>query len=84
VADLSVGQKQIVEISRAVGTNASLLIFDEPTASLSFQEKEKLNPQQRTQILRSSKLPNSVPSLPPYFLKFSTSTYVFKSNHLVV
>jgi ribose transport system ATP-binding protein len=42
VADLSVGQKQIVEISRAVGTNASLLIFDEPTASLSFQEKEKL------------------------------------------
>lgn len=42
VADLSVGQKQIVEISRAVGTNASLIIFDEPTASLSFQEKEKL------------------------------------------
>jgi ribose transport system ATP-binding protein len=42
VADLSVGQKQIVEIARAVGTDASLIIFDEPTASLSFQEKEKL------------------------------------------
>lgn len=42
VEDLSVGQKQIVEICRAIGTNVSVIIFDEPTASLSFQEKERL------------------------------------------
>lgn len=42
VGELSVGQKQIVEISRAISSNAKVIIFDEPTASLSLKEKERL------------------------------------------
>ncbi len=42
VGDLSVGQKQVVEISRAICSKARVIIFDEPTASLTSKEKEKL------------------------------------------
>ncbi len=42
VEDLAVGKKQIVEISRAVATGASLIIFDEPTSSLTLKETENL------------------------------------------
>lgn len=42
VGELSVGQKQIVEISRAICSKARVIIFDEPTASLTSKEKEKL------------------------------------------
>ena len=39
---LSPGGKQIVEITRAVATGAKIIIFDEPTSSLSEKETEKL------------------------------------------
>ena len=42
VEDLAVGKKQIVEISRAIATGASLIIFDEPTSSLTLKETENL------------------------------------------
>ena len=42
VADLRVGQQQIVEIARAVSTEARVLIMDEPTSSLSGHEVEVL------------------------------------------
>ena len=40
--DLSAAQRQLVEIAKALVINASLIIFDEPTASLSPSEVERL------------------------------------------
>ena len=42
VRDLSVAQRQIVEILRAVSFNARLLILDEPTTALAEKEKQQL------------------------------------------
>jgi ABC-type sugar transport system ATPase subunit len=42
VSALSVGQKQLVEIARAVHTRAALVIMDEPTTSLESREKRVL------------------------------------------
>ena len=35
VSSLSMGQRQLVEVAKALGVEAKLLILDEPTASLS-------------------------------------------------
>jgi rhamnose transport system ATP-binding protein len=40
--DLSMPQQQLVEIARAVGANAKILIMDEPTASLSEEDTQNL------------------------------------------
>ncbi len=40
--DLSAAQRQLVEIAKALALKASLIIFDEPTASLSPSEVERL------------------------------------------
>ena len=37
--DLSIARKQMVEIARALTVDAKVVIFDEPTASLTDQEK---------------------------------------------
>ncbi len=42
VADLRVGQQQLVEIARAVSLEVKVLILDEPTSSLSAHEVEVL------------------------------------------
>jgi ABC-type sugar transport system ATPase subunit len=39
---LSVAQQQVVELARAVAADARIIILDEPTASLSVRESEKL------------------------------------------
>jgi ABC-type sugar transport system ATPase subunit len=39
---LSIGEQQLVEIARAVGQDAKVLILDEPTSSLSAQEGDEL------------------------------------------
>jgi len=39
---LSVAQQQIVEIAKAISTNAKIIIMDEPTASLTKRESEEL------------------------------------------
>ena len=39
---LSVAQQQMVEIAKAMSTNAKIIILDEPTASLTKSESEKL------------------------------------------
>lgn len=42
VGDLSIGQKQMVEIARAISYRSRLIIMDEPTASLSHHEATTL------------------------------------------
>ncbi|MGM0922972.1 MAG: sugar ABC transporter ATP-binding protein [Bacillota bacterium] len=39
---LSVAQQQIVEIAKAISTNARIIIMDEPTAALTARESEEL------------------------------------------
>ena len=41
VSSLGAGQKQMVEIARAVHQNAKIIIFDEPTATLTPEEKHQ-------------------------------------------
>ncbi len=40
--DISVGEKQVVEIARALAMGSEIIIFDEPTSSLSLKEKRTL------------------------------------------
>ncbi len=42
VGRLSIAQRQLVEIAKAVSANARLLIMDEPTSSLTVSETERL------------------------------------------
>ena len=42
VANLSVAQQQLVELAKALTSNARILIMDEPTASLTEQDAERL------------------------------------------
>lgn len=39
---LSVAQQQIIEIAKAISTNAKIIIMDEPTAALTARESEEL------------------------------------------
>ncbi|WP_243354761.1 sugar ABC transporter ATP-binding protein [Bacillus litorisediminis] len=48
VRDLDASYKQIVEICRAMMTNASIIIMDEPTTSLTDQEIERVFAMMRT------------------------------------
>lgn len=42
VKNLSMGQKQLVEIMKAISTDVKIIAFDEPTSSLSDEETEEM------------------------------------------
>ena len=42
IADLGLHERQLVEIARAIGSGAQLLLLDEPTANLTAPEAERL------------------------------------------
>ena len=42
VRRLSIGQQQMVEITKALSMNARIIVFDEPTSSLSAKEADRL------------------------------------------
>jgi ABC-type sugar transport system ATPase subunit len=42
IESLSTGQEQLVQIAAAVGSNARVIVMDEPTSSLSLKESENL------------------------------------------
>ena len=42
VRDLTISQRQMIEIARALSVNAKLIIMDEPNSSLSGTETERL------------------------------------------
>ena len=42
IEDLSSGQKQLIEIARALSINSHILLLDEPTASISIKEADML------------------------------------------
>jgi ribose transport system ATP-binding protein len=42
VSSLSLGERQMIEIARALTTNARIVVMDEPTTSLTSRETEKL------------------------------------------
>lgn len=42
VAQLSLAEQQLVEIARALATNSRVIVFDEPTSSLTQQDVERL------------------------------------------
>ncbi|MGD9632963.1 MAG: sugar ABC transporter ATP-binding protein [Pirellulales bacterium] len=42
VGRLSIAQQQLIEVGKALSTDAGLLVFDEPTSSLSLEEANRL------------------------------------------
>jgi ABC-type sugar transport system ATPase subunit len=42
VRELTIGQQQMVQIAAAIGSGARIIVFDEPTSSLSQHEADKL------------------------------------------
>ncbi|TCT44646.1 sugar ABC transporter ATP-binding protein [Martelella mediterranea] len=42
VSDLSLGERQLVEIARALSANARIIVMDEPTTSLTSRETDRL------------------------------------------
>ena len=80
--ELSTGEKQIIEIARALAAGSDIVIFDEPTSSLSIKEKEKL-----FEVVRKLKSENKIIIYISHFLneiQELCDTYVVLRNGTLV
>lgn len=82
VKNITVGEKQMIEIARALARGAEIVLFDEPTSSLSLEEKEHL-----FNIISGMKSQNKIVMYITHFLdeilKISDRTVVMRDGKVV-
>jgi ribose transport system ATP-binding protein len=83
VGDLPIGERQMVEIARALSCGGKILLFDEPTASFTTAEKMKL-----FEIIRELKSQGAVIFFISHFLdeveEISDKTIVLRDGRVVI
>ncbi|MCL1855284.1 MAG: sugar ABC transporter ATP-binding protein [Clostridia bacterium] len=83
VGDLPIGERQMVEIARALSCVGKILLFDEPTASFTTAEKKKL-----FEIIRELKARGAVIFFISHFLdeveEISDRTIVLRDGQVVI
>ena len=83
VIDLSIGERQMVEIARALSTGGKILLFDEPTASFTDAEKARL-----FEVIRGLKAKGSCIFFISHFLdeveELTDRTIVLRDGRVVV
>lgn len=83
VLDLPIGERQMVEIARALSAGGKILLFDEPTASFTESEKEKL-----FEVIRELKRQGSCIFFISHFLdevaELTDRTIVLRDGEVVV
>ncbi len=83
VGDLPIGERQMVEIARALSCGGKILLFDEPTASFTSAEKQRL-----FQIIRELKSQGAVIFFISHFLdeveEISDKTIVLRDGKVVI
>ena len=83
VGDLPIGERQMVEIARALSCGGKILLFDEPTASFTTAEKKKL-----FEIIRELKSQGAVIFFISHFLdeveEISDKTIVLRDGRVVI
>lgn len=83
VGELPIGERQMVEIARALSCGGRILLFDEPTASFASAEKKKL-----FEIIRELKAQGAVIFFISHFLdeveEISDKTIVLRDGRMVI
>lgn len=83
VGNLPIGDRQMVEIARALSAGGRILLFDEPTASFAYKEKERL-----FEVIKGLKENGSVIFFISHFLdeveEISDNTVVLRDGKVVL
>lgn len=83
ISDITIGQRQMVEITRALNQNADIILFDEPTSSLTVHEKKIL-----FDVIRDLKARNKLVIYISHFLdeimEISDRVVVMRDGRVVV
>ena len=83
VGNLSIGDRQMVEVARALSMGGKVLLFDEPTASFAYKEKERL-----FEVIRGLKEQGAIIFFISHFLdeveELTDKTIVLRDGHVVL